>query len=232
MLTFSSTKSGFTLSTLQERTKKGADDSAPFLLLRSLFHFQRAHPAKHAIAWKQQIDCQRHQNANTGIQHAVKRIFDVGLDGSVEQNDAQHHAARLDRARPLKELRRHNEQHNADEQKQQQQRVHASLRLEFDISAEQHHAQNAAQNCAEQAVAAIEPGIAHVFSHAKDRADAGKGGIAAEREIEKCAERCGERGFEIAHADVKPEPRLIVVHDLPLKIQFYDNQLQYKLNQY
>lgn len=232
MLTFPAQKNGFTLSTLQERTKKRADDPAPFLLLRSLFHFQRAHPSKHALARKQRIDCQRHQNANAGIQHAVKRIFDVGLDRSVEQNDAQHHAARLNRARPLKKLRRHNEQHNTDKQKQQQQRVHAALRLEFNISAEQHHAQNAAQNRAEQTVAAIEPGIAHIFSHAEDCADAGKGGIAAERKIEKCAERCGERGFQIAHADVKPESWLIVVHNLPLKIQFYDNQLQYQLNQY
>ena len=77
-----------------------------------------------------------------------------------------------------------------------------TVRNKADVDAEEHNADTAADNGAEESVAAAEPGVTHVIAKAENGADAGEGGIAVKKKIDKGDQGCGKSGFYVAHADV------------------------------
>ena len=168
--------------------------------------------ADHALARQQVVDQQCNGNANAGIDHAPDGVTDVRFHGRVEQDNAQHHAARLHSARPVEGLADKNQHNNADEQQHQQQKAVSTLRIEADIQPEQQHAQHAADDGAEETVAAVQPGVAHIAAHAEDGADAGEGGVAADDKIKQRAQRCREGGLDIALTDVKLNVQVAQMH--------------------
>ena len=46
------------------------------------------------------VDQQRCDDAHGGVEDAVESVAHIALNGGAEQNDAEHHAAGLDAARP------------------------------------------------------------------------------------------------------------------------------------
>ena len=160
-------------------------------------------PVDHPFPGEEVVDAQGDENAHAGIDDTIDGIGEVGLHRGGEEDDAQHHAAGLDRAGPLETGTDQNQSDDADEQQHQQQSGVATLGMEDQVEAEQAHAQKAAEDGAEEAVAATEPGAGHVRAHAKDGTDAGEGRVAVNEEIEHSTKRRRQGSLDVAHANME-----------------------------
>ena len=114
------------------------------------------------------------------------------------------------------ELGQNDEHHDPPEEQGHQQQVVSPVRVEDQIDTVDADAQEPADHGAEQAVAAVEPGVLHVGPHAEDGADAGKGRVAAQKVVDQGAQGGGEGGFHVALAHVDGERLLHGGQLLPL----------------
>ena len=182
-----------------------------FLSLR-LFEMQLFKDENQTIAGQQPVDQKGDDNADAGINDAIERVGNIGLNRGIEQQYAQHDAAGLDCAGPVEQLAYENKHHDAHEKEGQECAVDAAFGIEDDIQSEQRHAEESAEQGAEETVAAMETGIGHIAAEAEDGADAGEGGIAADDEIQKRAQSCGNSGLYIALTYMKLEIGVSDIH--------------------
>ena len=164
---------------------------------------------------QQPVDQQRNRHAHAGINHAGNGVADIGIHRRIEQDDAQHHAARLHRARPVEYTAAKDQDRYAGKQEQQHGPGHMPIRIKNDVEAEQQHAHKAADDGAEEAVAAVEPGIAHAVAHTENRADTGEGGIAIHQEVNKRAQRGCQRRFDIPLSYMQVQMMPVNIHRNP-----------------
>ena len=180
-----------------------------FLFFAQVSSFE---PERQAFAGQLRIDKQSDCNADTGINNTIQRINNIRLYWGIEQNNAQHDAARLDCASPLEVLAAQNQSDNADKQKQQHQKMAFSIGIEHNIDAKQQHSDKTAQNRADETVSAVQFGIFHAVSHAENGTDTGKSGVSVNQIVQKGAKSGGKRGFKVALTDMKLEIRVVLEH--------------------
>ena len=159
-------------------------------------------PCDNALAGQHPVDKQCDKHADTGVNNTVERVRNVGLNGGVEKQYAQHNSAGLNRAGPVENLADEDKQHHAHEQEREQYGVHSAVGHDHHIQSEKSHAEEAAEQGAEETVAAVETGIGHIAAQTENRADAGEGGIAAHDKVQKCGEGRGNCGLYVALTDV------------------------------
>ncbi len=121
-------------------------------------------------------------------------------------------AARLDGARPVENDADQHQKNDAHEKKKEHERLKSALGIKLDVEAEKRHADESAEDGSEQTVSAEQPGGAHVIAHSEHCADAGKGGIAVEKKVDKGNQSRRKSGLYIAHADVDSRKRLLDIH--------------------
>ena len=144
-------------------------------------------PDRHPAAREEIADRPRDAHANRGIQNTVERVGHIGIHGRIEQQDAQHDAARLHAADP-EHLAKQDQQHRAHKRQRHQPKGVSALRTDKEVEPEEQHAKQAADERAEKAVAAVLLRVLHVRAHAEDRADARKGRAAAHSKIDNRAD--------------------------------------------
>ena len=141
-----------------------------------------------AVAGQQHIDAHRDDHTHTCVQNAGQGVGDIAFHRLVEKQDAQHHAAGVDSARPVKAGGQDDQQNHTYKQKGQHQRVVTAIGIDLNIQTEKTHSQKAADDGAEQTVAAVEDGVLHILAGAEDGTDAGKGGVAVNQKINQRTE--------------------------------------------
>lgn len=132
---------------------------------------------------KKEIEQKGDDNADARVQHTIQGIGDIGVYGSVEQDDAKDDTTRLDGAGPAEKQADQNHEDDAHKQKNQHQRMSLSVRTKDDIEPEEPHTEEAANDRAEESVSAVELGIVHIASRAENGTDAGEGRIPAKGEV-------------------------------------------------
>ena len=94
----------------------------------------------------------------------------------------------------------HDEHHHTQGQQGDQEDPRFPGGVEDPVEPEQGHTQKAADDGADETVAPLLPGVAHVAAHAIDGADAGKGGVPADEKVEGGAQGGGKGRLEVAQA--------------------------------
>ena len=122
---------------------------------------------------KNTVHDKRHQNTYTGVKHTVQCIRDVSVHRSIEQDDAQDHAARLYTAYP-EHLAQHDEDHGTNKGQRDQQPVVTTLGIEDQIETEQNDADQAADDGTKKAVTSVELGVLQITAHTENSSDAGE----------------------------------------------------------
>lgn len=150
------------------------------------------------------VDQQRCDDANGGVEDAVESVAHIGLNGGAEQNDAEHHAAGLDAARP-EILAQQDEDNGCKAQQHGQKNAVSALRVEQQVDPEHHDGQQAADESAEESVAAVFDGILHIDAHAEDDADAGESRVAADETVHDGHQHGTDGGLDGAPAHMEPE---------------------------
>ena len=150
-----------------------------------------------SLSRKQQTYKNAHSNADACIDNTVYGVGDVCINGSVEEKYAKYDTAGLNGAYPFAEVACQNEKNNAHEDEQQHKGAGHTVGIDKKIETKQYHSQNAADYGTEKAVSAVELGAGHIAAYAENRTDAGKGGIAVNKEIYEGAKSCGQCAFNI-----------------------------------